>query len=90
MIEDALNVNARFFEIPVAEKMELNSEDIWKAVRFGQVNVGDYSRDFLKLYAHPLEDYISYWPSFPHDYRYDLIDIYLFLVQPCEFYQVTP
>lgn len=79
MLEDALNVNAKFFEIPVAEKEELISDDVFKVVRFNHALVGDYSRDFLKLCAHPLEEFISYWPSFPHEYRYAFIHfIYLF------------
>ncbi|XP_057767541.1 2-oxoglutarate-dependent dioxygenase 21, chloroplastic-like isoform X2 [Salvia miltiorrhiza] len=58
-----------FFEMPLAEKEELFSDDVRKPVRFQHVNRGDYSKDFLKLYAHPLEHFISYWPSFPPDYR---------------------
>lgn len=70
VIEDALDVNERFFEMPVAEKEELISDDVFKPVRFARVNAGDFSREFLKFYAHPLEDLISCWPSLPHDYRY--------------------
>ncbi|KAH6819467.1 hypothetical protein C2S51_003070 [Perilla frutescens var. frutescens] len=69
VIEDALNVNAKFFEMPKAEKEELISDDIYKVARFGHLNVGDYSRDLLKLYAHPLEEFVSYWPTSPLDYR---------------------
>ncbi|KAI3463603.1 hypothetical protein Pfo_020266 [Paulownia fortunei] len=69
VIEEALNVNAKFFEMPMEEKEELMSDDIYKVVRFGKVEVGDFSRDFLKLYAHPLDHFVTTWPRFPHDYR---------------------
>lgn len=79
MLEEALNVNAKFFEMPEVEKEELISDDVFKVVRFDHAIVGDYSKDFLKLYANPLEHFISYWPSFPHEYRYAFIH-YIYLL----------
>ncbi|KAK4414120.1 Flavanone 3-dioxygenase 3 [Sesamum alatum] len=69
VIEEALNVNRKFFELPTEIKEELWSDDVQKVVRFGEVEVGGISREFLKLYAHPLHQYVSSWPKLPLHYR---------------------
>ncbi|KAL0429623.1 UNVERIFIED_CONTAM: 2-oxoglutarate-dependent dioxygenase 21, chloroplastic [Sesamum radiatum] len=69
VIEEALNVNREFFELPLQIKEELSSDDVHKVVRFGEVGGGGYSRDFLKLYAHPLHQFLPSWPSLPLLYR---------------------
>ncbi|CAI9771590.1 unnamed protein product [Fraxinus pennsylvanica] len=74
VIEEALNVNSMFFDMPMAMKEELLSDDVQKPARFSRVQVGCHengmlSRDFLKLYAHPLHHFLSLWPSNPLNYR---------------------
>lgn len=69
VIEEALDANLRFFLTGMEAKEELLSDDIYKAVRLGRAQIGDFSRDFLKLYAYPLHQFITCWPRFPPDYR---------------------
>ncbi|KAL2489705.1 2-oxoglutarate (2OG) and Fe(II)-dependent oxygenase superfamily protein [Forsythia ovata] len=74
VIEEALNVNSNFFGLPVAMKEEFNSDDVQKPVRFSRLQIGCHenemlSRDFLKLYAHPLHHFVNLWPSNPLKYR---------------------
>ncbi|CAI9771586.1 unnamed protein product [Fraxinus pennsylvanica] len=74
VIEGALNVNSNFFDLPMAMKEELLSDDVQKPVRFGRAQVGCHengvlSRDFLKLYAHPIDHFLNLWPSNPPNYR---------------------
>ncbi|XP_011083593.1 protein DMR6-LIKE OXYGENASE 2 isoform X2 [Sesamum indicum] len=59
----------KFFELPPEIKEELFSDDVNKVVRFRKEEVGGYSRDFLKLYAHPLHQFLSSWPTLPLLYR---------------------
>ncbi|XP_051119643.1 2-oxoglutarate-dependent dioxygenase 21, chloroplastic-like [Andrographis paniculata] len=68
VIEEALDVNLRFFRMEPEAKEELMSDDVYKEVRFS-TQKGDFARDFLKLYAYPLDQYIACWPQVPLDYR---------------------
>ncbi|GMQ04700.1 hypothetical protein CsSME_00050033 [Camellia sinensis var. sinensis] len=74
VIEGALDVNSEFFDMPIANKVELMSDDVYKPVRFSTVHgnspiEGQFFKNFLKLYAHPLEDFVSLWPNNPPHYR---------------------
>ncbi|KAK4410754.1 Flavanone 3-dioxygenase 3 [Sesamum angolense] len=69
VIEEALDVNRKFFEQPQEIKGGAFLDDVNKVVRFGKVQVGGYSRDLLKLYAHPLHQFLSSWPTLPVLYR---------------------
>ncbi|KAL3497570.1 hypothetical protein ACH5RR_040302 [Cinchona calisaya] len=71
LIEEVLKVNANFFELPLVTKEGLISDDILKPVRFSTNQGGAQGifRDFLKLYAHPLEEFLNSWPNNPPDYR---------------------
>lgn len=73
LIEEVLKVNANFFGLPLVTKEELISDDIYKPVRFtsNQGGAQGMSREFLKLYAHPFEEFMASWPKNPPDYRYD-------------------
>lgn len=71
VIEEALKVNAEFFDMPLEMKEELVSGDVLKPVRYSTAEgeaQGNF-RDFLKLYAHPFEDFVESWPKSPPDYR---------------------
>ncbi|KAL0464087.1 UNVERIFIED_CONTAM: 2-oxoglutarate-dependent dioxygenase 21, chloroplastic [Sesamum latifolium] len=65
VIEEALDVNTQFFHLPMQIKEEFWSDDVEKVVRFGEVGGGGYSRDFLKLYANPLHQFLPSWPTLP-------------------------
>ncbi|CAL5441815.1 unnamed protein product [Camellia sinensis] len=74
VIEGALDVNSEFFDMPIANKVELMSDDEYKPVRFSTVHgnspiEGQFFKNFLKLYAHPLEDFVALWPNNPPHYR---------------------
>ncbi|KAL8056508.1 hypothetical protein ABFX02_04G123700 [Erythranthe guttata] len=69
VIEDALKVSGEFFELPMAEKEELASDDVCKEVRFCKLEMGEFARDFLKLYANPLDHFLASWPRSPPYYR---------------------
>lgn len=62
-----------FFALPQEEKQVFASTDVRKPVRYGVCPTDDDKvikrRDFLKQYAHPLQDWIRYWPH-SHQYRY--------------------
>ncbi|XP_021657503.2 flavanone 3-dioxygenase 3 [Hevea brasiliensis] len=75
LIEDVMDANSRFFDMPIEEKKELLSNDVYKPVRFetfiqDDKENGKLTREFLKLYAHPIGDWIGSWPGNPPDYRY--------------------
>ncbi|KAF2299134.1 hypothetical protein GH714_030752 [Hevea brasiliensis] len=74
LIEDVMDANSRFFDMPIEEKKELLSNDVYKPVRFetfiqDDKENGKLTREFLKLYAHPIGDWIGSWPGNPPDYR---------------------
>ncbi|KAF3448263.1 hypothetical protein FNV43_RR08976 [Rhamnella rubrinervis] len=83
-IEDAFVSSAKFFDLPNddEEKKKLTSNDIAKPVRFEGIgssssdnnndskdNDSKVSKEFIKLYAHPLQDWIHLWPDHPSDFR---------------------
>ena len=79
-----IEVSKKFFELPYEERSKYMTSDMSAPVRYGtsfnqnKDNVFCW-RDFLKLYAHPLPDYLPYWPSSPSDFRFDfphLITLY--------------
>lgn len=69
-----IEVCKKFFELPYEERSKYMTSDMSAPVRYGtsfnqnKDNVFCW-RDFLKLYAHPLPDYLPYWPSSPSDFR---------------------
>ncbi|OIW21790.1 hypothetical protein TanjilG_10830 [Lupinus angustifolius] len=74
VLDEALSVASKFFDLPTEEKMKLLSGDVHKPVRFGTSlkNDGDkvqFWRVFLKHYSNPLNDWIHMWPQNPPDYR---------------------
>lgn len=71
LVEEAVNVNRKFFDLPLVTKEELISDDVYNPVRFSSVEGGvqGFSRDFLKLYAYPFEEFATSWPRNPPDYR---------------------
>lgn len=60
------------------------SDDVRKPVRFVT-----NSRDMIKLYAYPVEDWISSWPHNPTDFRYLKLFIlessYIYVSQEVDF-----
>lgn len=85
MLDEALSVACKFFDLPTREKMKLMSNDVHKPVRCGTslkdgIDKVQFWRVFLKHYAHPLKDWIHLWPQNPPDYRYKhecCIDLHL-------------
>ncbi|KAM1797852.1 hypothetical protein ACFX12_031987 [Malus domestica] len=73
VIDDALGSLSNFFESAMEEKKIFLSDDVKKPVRFGTSrsngDAGKVSRDFIKLYANPIEDWIGLWPHDPTDFR---------------------
>ncbi|KAI5670308.1 hypothetical protein M9H77_10672 [Catharanthus roseus] len=74
VMDEALSVGFRFFELPTMEKVKLISNDVYKPVRYGSsIKDGEdkvqFWRVFLKHYANPLEEWINLWPDTPQDYR---------------------
>ncbi|KAG2326610.1 hypothetical protein Bca52824_009338 [Brassica carinata] len=69
-----IEVCKKFFELPYEERSKYMTADMSAPVRCGtsfnqsKDNVFCW-RDFLKLSAHPLPDYLPYWPSSPTDFR---------------------
>ncbi|KAM1143035.1 hypothetical protein ACFX2B_031603 [Malus domestica] len=73
VIDDALGSLSNFFESAMEGKKIFLSDDVKKPVRFGTSrsngDAGKVSRDFIKLYANPIEDWIGLWPHDPTDFR---------------------
>ncbi|KAL7585960.1 flavanone 3-dioxygenase 3 [Lactuca sativa] len=74
VLNDALESAFNFFNLPTNEKEKYMSNDVHKPVRYGtSIKDGEdkiqFWRVFLKLYAHPLSEWIKQWPSNPPDYR---------------------
>ncbi|PWA93349.1 protein DMR6-LIKE OXYGENASE 1 [Artemisia annua] len=74
VLKDALDSAEEFFNLPSEEKMCFASADVHEPVRYGtSMNHGKdkvfYWRDFLKLYANPISEWIHLWPSNPPSYR---------------------
>ncbi|XP_059625293.1 flavanone 3-dioxygenase 3 [Cornus florida] len=73
-LDGALSLASKFFKLPREEKMKLMSNDVKKPVRYGtSIKDGEdnaqFWRVFLKLYAHPLKNWVELWPNNPTDYR---------------------
>ncbi|XP_024969159.1 flavanone 3-dioxygenase 3 [Cynara cardunculus var. scolymus] len=74
VLDEALGTAFGFFNLPTTEKVRYMSNDIHKPVRYG-TSIKDgmdkiqFWRVFLKLYAHPLNQWIHQWPDNPPDYR---------------------
>ena len=71
VMSSALDAAANFFAL---EKKEYASEDGHQPVRYGVCPEDERiikPRDFLKQYAHPLDEGTKSWPRFPPDYRYE-------------------
>ncbi|KAK7279061.1 hypothetical protein RJT34_24105 [Clitoria ternatea] len=74
VLDGALSVASKFFDMPTNERMKLKSNDVHKPVRYGTslkdgIDEVKFWRVFLKHYAYPLKDWIHMWPQNPHDYR---------------------
>nr|KYP49749.1 Protein SRG1 [Cajanus cajan] len=74
VLDEALFVASKFFDLPTKEKVKLMSNDVHKPVRYGTslkdgIDKVKFWRVFLKHYAHPLKDWIHMWPENPQDYR---------------------
>ncbi|CAL9235779.1 unnamed protein product [Arabidopsis halleri] len=72
--KNMIEVCKRFFELPYEERSKYMSSDMSAPVRYGtsfnQIKDNVFCwRDFLKLYAHPLPEYLPHWPSSPSDFR---------------------
>ncbi|KAB2596474.1 2'-deoxymugineic-acid 2'-dioxygenase [Pyrus ussuriensis x Pyrus communis] len=74
VLDEALSSATEFFKLPVSEKAKFMSNDVHSPVRYGTslkdgLDKVQFWRVFLKHYAHPLADWIKYWPNNPSNYR---------------------
>ncbi|KAJ0970689.1 hypothetical protein J5N97_018648 [Dioscorea zingiberensis] len=71
VMKEALEAALDFFESSADEKEALESNDVRKPVRYGTSfkDGNSESRCFLKQYAHPLQEWIPFWPTSPPHYR---------------------
>ncbi|CAN6250562.1 unnamed protein product [Urochloa humidicola] len=71
VMDCAVKAASDFFELPSEAKEEFSSEDLRQPVRYDTSSKDSISmsRAFLKHYAHPLSDWIQYWPQQPPIYR---------------------
>ncbi|XP_066342880.1 flavanone 3-dioxygenase 3-like [Miscanthus floridulus] len=71
VMDCAVEAASDFFKLPSETKEEFASEDLRQPVRYDTSSKDSISmsRAFLKHYAHPLSDWIQYWPEKPPIYR---------------------
>ncbi|XP_047333709.1 flavanone 3-dioxygenase 3-like [Impatiens glandulifera] len=74
VITEAIEAATDFFDMPIEEKMHLESSNVHNPVRYGTSmnHVKDkvyFWRDFIKHYSHPLQTWINQWPSNPPSYK---------------------
>uniref|UniRef100_A0A0D9WAW3 Fe2OG dioxygenase domain-containing protein n=1 Tax=Leersia perrieri TaxID=77586 RepID=A0A0D9WAW3_9ORYZ len=71
VMDGAVEAASEFFKLPSEIKEEYASDDIRQPVRYDTSSKDgiSMSRAFLKHYAHPLCDWLQYWPQQPPIYR---------------------
>jgi len=71
VMDCALEAASDFFKLPSETKEKFASEDLRRPVRYDASSKDSISmpRAFLKHYAHPLSEWIQYWPQQPPIYR---------------------
>ena len=71
VMDCAVEAASDFFKLPSETKEEFASEDLRQPVRYDTSSKDSISmsRAFLKHYAHPLSDWVQYWPEKPPIYR---------------------
>nr|AEV41047.1 putative flavonol synthase/flavanone 3-hydroxylase [Oryza minuta] len=71
VMDGAIEAASEFFKLPNEIKKEYASDDIRQPVRYDTSSKDgiSMSRAFLKHYAHPLCDWLQYWPQQPPIYR---------------------
>jgi len=71
VMDCALEAASDFFKLPSETKEKFASEDLRRPVRYDTSSKDSISmpRAFLKHYAHPLSEWIQYWPQQPPIYR---------------------
>ncbi|XP_020159574.1 flavanone 3-dioxygenase 3 isoform X1 [Aegilops tauschii subsp. strangulata] len=74
VMDRAVEAASEFFKLPSETKQEFASDDIRRPVRYGTSSKDGTrpSRTFLKHYAHPLSEWMKYWPEKPPTYREDM------------------
>lgn len=70
-MDGAVEAASDFFKLPSEVKEEFASDDLRQPVRYDTSSKDgiSMSRAFLKHYAHPLSDWVQYWPEDPAIYR---------------------
>ncbi|KAK1686390.1 hypothetical protein QYE76_047238 [Lolium multiflorum] len=71
VMDGAFEAALDFFKLPSEIKEEFASDDLREPVRYDTSSKDgiSMSRAFLKHYAHPLSDWMQYWPEKPPTYR---------------------
>ncbi|KAF7011417.1 hypothetical protein CFC21_025730 [Triticum aestivum] len=74
VMDRAVEAASEFFKLPSETKQEFASDDIRRPVRYGTSSKDGTrpARTFLKHYAHPLSEWLQYWPEKPPTYREDM------------------
>jgi isopenicillin N synthase-like dioxygenase len=70
-MDSALEAASEFFKLPSETKEKFASEELRRPVRYDTSSKDSISmsRAFLKHYAHPISEWIQYWPQEPPIYR---------------------
>ncbi|XP_062227059.1 flavanone 3-dioxygenase 3-like [Phragmites australis] len=71
VMDAAVDAASDFFKLPSEAKEEFASDDLRQPIRYDTSSKDSISmsRAFLKHYAHPLSDWIQYWPRQSPIYR---------------------
>ncbi|XP_073365417.1 flavanone 3-dioxygenase 3-like [Aegilops tauschii subsp. strangulata] len=71
VMDGAVDAASDFFKLPSETKEEFASDDLRRPVRYDTSSKDgiSMSRAYLKHYAHPLSEWVQYWPEKPPIYR---------------------
>ncbi|KAL5866150.1 hypothetical protein ACOSQ3_003664 [Xanthoceras sorbifolium] len=74
IMKEALATATEFFNLPIKEKLLLESDNVYDPVRYGTslnhtTDKVHFWRDFIKHYSHPISKWIHLWPLNPPDYK---------------------
>ncbi|KAL5862371.1 hypothetical protein ACOSQ4_003667 [Xanthoceras sorbifolium] len=74
IMKEAIATATEFFNLPIEEKLLLESDNVYDPVRYGTslnhtTDKVHFWRDFIKHYSHPISKWIHLWPLNPPDYK---------------------
>ncbi|CAK7357483.1 unnamed protein product [Dovyalis caffra] len=88
LLNDIMGITREFFHLPEEERMKLYSPDLTSLIRltigFKDDNQNVFvSRESLKFFSHPLENYVNLWPTNPSYFR-EIVAEYCVAVERAE------